>query len=136
MSTAAVSVNLNQTNYTSYLQSRQSDLQQLGQDLQAGDLTDAQTEYSDIQNLAQSGPFGGDPSRSATARRISQRWVRHCSRATWPGRRAHSRHWRIRSAILRRFRRAVEAVRRAQAARPRPVRPQPPLAQAVGLRSC
>src|SRR5580698_10618522 len=50
MSTAAVSVNLNQsTNYTSYLQSRQSDLQQLGQDLQAGDLTDAQT-----------GPFGGD----------------------------------------------------------------------------
>ncbi|HTW57185.1 MAG TPA: hypothetical protein VMD99_03530 [Terriglobales bacterium] len=61
MSTGAVSANLSQPNsYTSYLQQRQSELQQLGQDLQAGDLTDAQTEFNTIQSAAQNGPFGGD----------------------------------------------------------------------------
>jgi hypothetical protein len=59
MSTAAVST-LQPSTYTSYLQQRQSDLQQLGQDLQAGDLTDAQTEYNTIQSLGQNGPFNGD----------------------------------------------------------------------------
>lgn len=58
MSTGAISINLNQGNsYTSYLQQRQQDLAQLGQDLQAGDLTDAQTEYNTIQQLGQNGPF-------------------------------------------------------------------------------
>lgn len=57
MSTAAVSSG---NQYQAYLQQRQSDLKQLGQDLRAGDLTDAQTEFNTIQTLGQSGPFNGD----------------------------------------------------------------------------
>jgi len=43
-----------------YFQDRKSDLQQLGQALQSGDLTGAQQDFSTIQNLAQNGPFGGN----------------------------------------------------------------------------
>jgi hypothetical protein len=70
MSTGAVSINLNQqpTSYTNYLQQRQSDLQQLGQDLQAGDLTDAQTEFNTIQTLGQNGPFANGDAFSLTNR--------------------------------------------------------------------
>jgi hypothetical protein len=58
MSTSAVSVNANQnSSLVQYFQQRQSDLKQLGQDLQNGDLTDAQTEYNSIESLGQSGPF-------------------------------------------------------------------------------
>ncbi|HEY4903717.1 MAG TPA: hypothetical protein VIH89_09620 [Candidatus Sulfotelmatobacter sp.] len=42
-----------------YFQDRKSDLQQLGQALQSGDLTGAQQDFSTIQNLAQNGPFAG-----------------------------------------------------------------------------
>jgi hypothetical protein len=58
MSTSAVSVNSSQnSSLIQYLQQRQSDLSQLGKDLQNGDLTDAQTEYNAIESLGQNGPF-------------------------------------------------------------------------------
>ncbi len=57
MSTAAVSSSSLYQQLQTYFQQRKSDLQQLGQDLQAGDLTDAQTEYNAIQTLGQNGPF-------------------------------------------------------------------------------
>jgi hypothetical protein len=67
MSTAAVSSNSLYQQLQTYFQTRQSDLQQLGQDLQNGDLTDAQQEFSAIQTLGQSGPFAsGDAFRSST----------------------------------------------------------------------
>src|SRR5208282_5598379 len=57
MSTAAVSSSSIYQELQSYFQQRRSDLQQLGQDIQSGDLADAQQEYSAIQTLGQSGPF-------------------------------------------------------------------------------
>jgi hypothetical protein len=45
---------------TQYFQNRQSDLQQLGQSLQSGDLAGAQQEFNSIQTLAQNGPFDGN----------------------------------------------------------------------------
>jgi hypothetical protein len=66
MSTAAISSSSLFEQLQSYFQSRQSDLQQLGQDLQNGDLTDAQQEYSALQTLGQSGPFAnGDVFQSS-----------------------------------------------------------------------
>lgn len=56
MSTAAVSNSSIYQQLQSYFQARRADVQQLGQDLQSGDLTDAQQEYSAIQTLGQSGP--------------------------------------------------------------------------------
>jgi hypothetical protein len=59
MSTAALSVNLlNQTDQ-SYFQQRRTDLQQLGQDLQSGNLSAAQQDFTTLQSLAQSGPLSG-----------------------------------------------------------------------------
>ena len=43
-----------------YFQDRQSDLEQLGQSLQSGDLAGAQQAYSAIQTLAKNGPFDGN----------------------------------------------------------------------------
>jgi len=62
MSTSAVSsISLNQQ-LQQYFQTRQSDLQQLGQALGSGDLAGAQTIYNNIVTLGQSGPFaGGNP---------------------------------------------------------------------------
>jgi hypothetical protein len=58
MSTSAVTVNPNaDSSLVQYFQQRQSDLRQLGKDLQNGDLTDAQTEYNSIESLGQNGPF-------------------------------------------------------------------------------
>lgn len=57
MSTAAVSTSSIYQQLQSYFQSRQSDLQQLGQSLQSGDLAGAQQEFSALQTLGQSGPF-------------------------------------------------------------------------------
>jgi hypothetical protein len=68
MSTSAVSVNPNQSSYIQYLQQRQSDLHQLGQDLQNGDLSDAQTEYNTIESLGQSGPFANGDAFSLSNR--------------------------------------------------------------------
>lgn len=57
MSTAAVSSNSIYQELQSFYQQRRSDLQQLGNDLKSGDLTDAQQEYQALQTLGQSGPF-------------------------------------------------------------------------------
>jgi len=65
MSTAAVSSNSIFQELQSFFQQRGSDLQQLGQALQSGDLAGAQQEFSAIQSLGQSGPFAsGDAFRS------------------------------------------------------------------------
>jgi hypothetical protein len=40
-----------------YFKQRNADLKQLGQDLQSGDLTDAESEFQDIVSLAQSSPL-------------------------------------------------------------------------------
>lgn len=62
MSTAAVSSSSIYQELQSYFQARSGDLQQLGQALQAGDLTAAAQEFSAIQTLGQSGPFAsGNP---------------------------------------------------------------------------
>jgi hypothetical protein len=68
MSTAAVSSSSLYQQLQTYFQTRQSDLQQLGQDLQNGDLTDAQQEFSAIQTLAESGPFANGDAFSRTER--------------------------------------------------------------------
>jgi hypothetical protein len=68
MSTAAVSSSSLYQQLQSYFQTRQSDLQQLGQDLQNGDLTDAQQEFTAIQTLGQSGPFANGDAFSRTDR--------------------------------------------------------------------
>ncbi len=59
MSTSAVSVNINQQ-ADSYFQQRRADLSQLSQDLQAGNLSAAQQDYTTLQSLAQTGPFNGN----------------------------------------------------------------------------
>jgi hypothetical protein len=62
MSTAAISSSSIYQQTEQYFQTRQSDLQQLGQALQSGDLAGAQTAYNNIVQLGQSGPFAsGDP---------------------------------------------------------------------------
>lgn len=66
MSTAAVSSSSLYQQLQAFFQTRQSDVQQLGQDLQNGDLTDAQNEFNAITQLGQSGPFAsGDAFRSS-----------------------------------------------------------------------
>ncbi|HUO17226.1 MAG TPA: hypothetical protein VMX38_19745 [Verrucomicrobiae bacterium] len=60
MSTAALSANLFSQGTSEFLQQRRADMQQLGQDLESGNLTAAQQDFSNIQSLAQSGPFSGD----------------------------------------------------------------------------
>src|SRR5271165_3479321 len=57
MSIAAVSSSLVYQQLQSYFQQRQSDLQQLGESLQSGDLAGAQQEFSALQTLGQRGPF-------------------------------------------------------------------------------
>ncbi|HEY3974611.1 MAG TPA: hypothetical protein VGM18_16520 [Candidatus Sulfotelmatobacter sp.] len=62
MSTAAVSSNLIYKDSQQYFQQRASDLQQLGQALQNGDLTAATQEFGAISNLGQNGPFANGDS--------------------------------------------------------------------------
>ena len=57
MSTAAVSSIPVSQQLQQYFQTRQKDLQQLGQALESGDLAAAKTAYSNIVSLGQSGPF-------------------------------------------------------------------------------
>ena len=57
MSTAAISSSSIYQQTEQYFQTRQGDLQQLGQALQSGDLAGAQTAYNNIVQLGQSGPF-------------------------------------------------------------------------------
>jgi hypothetical protein len=62
MSTSAVSSTSLSQQLQEYFQTRQSDLQQLGQALGSGDLADAQTAYNNIVTLGQSGPVAnGNP---------------------------------------------------------------------------
>jgi hypothetical protein len=62
MSTSAVSSSSLNQQLQQYFQTRQSDLQQLGQALGSGDLARAQTAFNNIVTLGQSGPVpGGDP---------------------------------------------------------------------------
>jgi len=62
MSTAAVSSNSIYQQTEQYFQTRQSDLQQLGQALASGDLAGAQTAYNNIIQLGEGGPFAsGNP---------------------------------------------------------------------------
>lgn len=42
-----------------YFQTRQSDLKQLGQALESGDLAGAEQEFNSIESLAQNGPLDG-----------------------------------------------------------------------------
>jgi len=66
MSTAAVSTSSIYQELQTFFQQRGSDLQQLGQALQSGDLAGAQKEFSAIQSLGQSGPFAsGDAFKSS-----------------------------------------------------------------------
>jgi hypothetical protein len=68
MSTAALTVNLlNQTDQ-SYFQQRRTDLQQLGQDLQSGNLSAAQQDFTTLQSLGQSGPLSGGNAFAVSAR--------------------------------------------------------------------
>ncbi len=62
MSTSAVSTSSLNQQLQQYFQTRQSDLQQLGQALGSGNLAGAQTAYNNIVSLGQGGPFSsGNP---------------------------------------------------------------------------
>jgi hypothetical protein len=64
MSTSAVSSSSLYQQLQSFFQARNSDVQQLGQALQSGNLSAAQTAYNNITSLAQGGPFAnGDAFR-------------------------------------------------------------------------
>jgi len=66
MSTAAVSASLN--HLQSYFETRNSDVQQLGQALQSGNLEQAQIAYNNITAVGQGGPFA-----NGNAFRVPQR---------------------------------------------------------------
>jgi len=67
MSTAAVGATSLYSEIQSFFQTRQSDLTQLGNALQSGNLSDAQTAYNALVTLGQGGPFAnGDPFRNST----------------------------------------------------------------------
>src|SRR5579859_3798237 len=68
MFTAGISSNLINQAATNYFQQRRADLQQLGKDLQAGDLTAAQQDFAAIQTLAQSGPLANGNAFKVSAR--------------------------------------------------------------------
>src|SRR5271154_6742237 len=68
MSTAAISGSSIYQQTEQYFQTRQSDLQQLGQALGSGDLAGAQTAYNNIVQLGQSGPFASGDAFSRTQR--------------------------------------------------------------------
>lgn len=66
MSTAAVSSSSIYQELQTFYQTRKTDLQQLGQALQSGDLTGAQTAYTALTTLGQNGPFANsEPFRKA-----------------------------------------------------------------------
>jgi hypothetical protein len=68
MSTAAVSSTPTSQQLQQYFQTRQQDLQQLGQALKSGNLAAAKTAFSNITSLGQNGPFA-----SGNSFKISQR---------------------------------------------------------------
>jgi hypothetical protein len=68
MSIAAVSVNLVNQQSPGFFHERGVDLQQLRQDLQAGNLSAAQQDFNAIQTLAQNGPFASGNAFEVTQR--------------------------------------------------------------------
>jgi hypothetical protein len=60
MSTSAITVNLVNQQNAGYFQQRSADISQLNQDLQAGNLSAAQQDYTTLQSLGQTGPFNGN----------------------------------------------------------------------------
>jgi hypothetical protein len=68
MSTAAISGSSIYQQVEQYFQTRQSDLQQLGQALDSNDLAGAQSAYNNIVQLGQSGPFASGEAFSRTQR--------------------------------------------------------------------
>ena len=68
MSTSAVSSSSLYQQIQSYFQTRRSDVQQLGQALSSGSLSDAQTAYNSITTLGQGGPFARGNAFSARNR--------------------------------------------------------------------
>jgi hypothetical protein len=85
MSTAAVSSGSIQQQLQQYFQTRSTDLQQLGQALTSGSLSDAQTAYNSIVSLGQGGPFAGGNPFKPSASRTSPPSDKLCNRETWPG---------------------------------------------------
>jgi hypothetical protein len=62
MSTSAISSSTLSQQLQQYFHTRESDLKQLGQALQSGNLTEAQSEFNNITSLGQNGPFpDGEP---------------------------------------------------------------------------
>lgn len=70
MSTAAVSSSSIYQQSQAYFQQRSSDLQQLSQALQSGDLAGAQQEFNAIQTLGQNGPFSTGNAFHASQRQL------------------------------------------------------------------
>jgi hypothetical protein len=67
MSTSAVSSSSLNQQIQQYFHTRQTDLHDLGKALGTGDLADAQTEYNNIAQLGQNGPFSsGNPFSNST----------------------------------------------------------------------
>lgn len=62
MSTSAVSSSSLNQQLQEYFQTRRSDLQQLGQALSSGNISEAETDFNNINALGQNGPFpNGEP---------------------------------------------------------------------------
>jgi hypothetical protein len=69
MSTAPVSLGSIYQEIRTYFQQRTSDVAQLGQDLTAGNVANAQQDFATLQSLGQGGPFAsGDPFAPGNAR--------------------------------------------------------------------
>jgi hypothetical protein len=68
MSTAAISSSSIYQQSQAYFQARSSDLKQLSQALQSGDLAGAQQEFNAIQTLGQNGPFSSGNAFQASQR--------------------------------------------------------------------
>jgi len=88
MSTAAVSsLSIFQELQTFY-QTRQTDVKQLGKDLQSGDLNGAQQAYKALAVLGESGPFASsEPFSTSAVPRLSMPSARPYKPATWGERR-------------------------------------------------
>lgn len=84
MSTSAVSSSSLNQQLQTYFQGRQSDQHQLGQALQSGDVSEAETDFNNITALGQNGPFPpGNRTRTASASRISLPSAKPCRAGTW-----------------------------------------------------
>ena len=101
MSTAAVSTSSIYQELQTFFQARNSDLKQLGQALQSGDLAGAQQEFSAIQNLGQSGPFANGNAFKVSQREQDFAAIGQALQAgeTWQARSRPLPNWRAPSTI-------------------------------------